>query len=313
MFSLYVFAEATTTTKLTDFGSYGPPWRKIAAAMSTSTSNNSTTPSTNNNNNNNYNSNSSNCIHATSNINNNINYQTATISSSSSNQKTTTATQLSASANTLASMPQHHQQSHNNGGGGGGGSHTTTSSTSCGVATSILPYLSGTHKYPPLLRAMTATSMASSPPHQQDPVLQGYLRKMKTMKKKYFALYGDHFSAMSAMSAGGSGSGGGTLTSASVAAAAAGPSLAARLEYYDTEKKFRTRTSKPKRCIELKTCFNINRRQDTKHKFVLALYTKEDCFGIVFDTESLLNTWLKQLQMLRGGKGSPFGEYHLLF
>ncbi|KAL7739355.1 hypothetical protein ACLKA6_003963 [Drosophila palustris] len=69
---------------------------------------------------------------------------------------------------------------------------------------------------------------------------------------------------------------------------------AARLEYYDTEKKFMQKAD-PKRVIYLKSCFNINRRIDTKHKFVLALSSREGGFGIVLNSESDLRKWLDSL------------------
>lgn len=99
-------------------------------------------------------------------------------------------------------------------------------------------------------------------------VLQGYLKKQKTMKKKYFALVSDN------------------------------GEKPARLEYYDSEKKFRTRFGHPKRSITLRSCFHISRRLDTKQKYVIALYTKEDSFCIVMENETELNKWLKALQML---------------
>ncbi|WAR16560.1 IRS1-like protein, partial [Mya arenaria] len=67
-----------------------------------------------------------------------------------------------------------------------------------------------------------------------DIVKQGLLKKLKTMKKKYFIL---------------------RSTSSS------GPS---RLDYYDSEKKFKT-GHLPKRSIHLFKCFNINKKID-KHK-----------------------------------------------
>ncbi|XP_030383370.1 insulin receptor substrate 1 [Scaptodrosophila lebanonensis] len=99
-------------------------------------------------------------------------------------------------------------------------------------------------------------------------VLSGYQKKLKTMKKKYFVLYKE--------------------TS----------NNAARLEYYDNEKKFHQRLE-AKRVIYLKNCFNINRRFDTKHKFVLALSSREGGFGIVLDTESDLQKWLDSLLSLQ--------------
>ncbi len=110
-------------------------------------------------------------------------------------------------------------------------------------------------------KTMTATTTV------KNVVLHGYLKKLKTMKKKYFVLYSDG-------------------------------EKPARLEYYDTEKKFRARHGNPKRTIVLKSCFHISKRLDTKHKFVISLYTKDDCFCIVFDTEAELNLWLQSLLSL---------------
>lgn len=100
-------------------------------------------------------------------------------------------------------------------------------------------------------------------------VLQGYLKKQKTMKKKYFVLVSDN-----------------------------NGEKPARLEYYDSEKKFRSRFGHPKRSIGLRQCFHISRRLDTKQKYVIALYTREDSFCIVMENESEMNKWLKSLQTL---------------
>ncbi|XP_021930938.1 insulin receptor substrate 1 isoform X3 [Zootermopsis nevadensis] len=108
-------------------------------------------------------------------------------------------------------------------------------------------------------------------------VKMGYLRKLKTMKKRFFILRGDSSEA------------------------------SARLEYYEDEKKWKKNHS-PRRAISLKTCFNINRRQDTKHKYVIALYTKDDCFGLVLDSEEELEDWLKALLSLQYGEDIVDGE-----
>lgn len=117
-------------------------------------------------------------------------------------------------------------------------------------------------------------------------VLSGNLRKLKTMKKKFFVLYRN------------------------------APNRPARLEYFDSEKKYRLHASHPKRSIRLEACFNINRRTDTKHKCVIALYTNEDCFCIVCDNEQELELWLHKMLSLQNNKdenGEPpkpaFGEY----
>ncbi|KAI0220233.1 Insulin receptor substrate 1-B [Lamellibrachia satsuma] len=65
----------------------------------------------------------------------------------------------------------------------------------------------------------------------------------------------------------------------------------ARLEYYDSEKKFNMDTV-PKRVIQLKSCFSINAKSDKKNKYAIALYTKDDCFSIVCDTEKERSEWL---------------------
>ncbi|XP_001992936.2 insulin receptor substrate 1 isoform X2 [Drosophila grimshawi] len=99
-------------------------------------------------------------------------------------------------------------------------------------------------------------------------VLSGFQKKLKTMKKKFFVLYKETNNG------------------------------AARLEYYDTEKKFLQKTA-PKRVIDLKSCFNINRRFDTKHKFVLALASRDGGFGIVLNSENDLRKWLDNLLILQ--------------
>lgn len=99
--------------------------------------------------------------------------------------------------------------------------------------------------------------------------LQGYLKKQKTMKKKYFVLVSNN------------------------------GEKPARLEYYDSEKKFRARFGHPKRSIVLKSCFHISQRLDTKQKFVIALYTREDSFCIVMENECEMSKWLDALQTLR--------------
>ena len=116
-------------------------------------------------------------------------------------------------------------------------------------------------------------------------VLQGIYRKLKTNKKKYFVLFSDS------------------------------GEQPARIEYYDSEKKFRTRKEPAKRSIVLKECFHINKRVDTKYKYVISIYTKDDCFCIIFESESDQNRWLKAMQTLvanddnsDGDKRTSFGE-----
>ncbi|XP_064213373.1 insulin receptor substrate 1 isoform X3 [Tribolium castaneum] len=108
-------------------------------------------------------------------------------------------------------------------------------------------------------------------------VRSGYLKKLKTSRKKFFVLRAETADA------------------------------SARLEYYDSERKFNNGLP-PKRSIPLKNCFNINKRLDTKHKHVIALYTKDDCFCVVLDNDDDLDSWLKALLKLQHGEEVVDGE-----
>lgn len=124
-----------------------------------------------------------------------------------------------------------------------------------------------------------ASSVASLPPHghRGEVVKTGNLKKLKTNKKKYFVLRCES------------------------------ADYPARLEYYDSEKKFKAH-QQPKRSISLKACFNINRRTDMKPKYVIALYTKDDCFCIVLESEEEREAWLKALWALQDGDDVTDGE-----
>ncbi|XP_052763258.1 uncharacterized protein LOC128205563 [Mya arenaria] len=116
-----------------------------------------------------------------------------------------------------------------------------------------------------------------------DIVKQGLLKKLKTMKKKYFIL---------------------RSTSSS------GPS---RLDYYDSEKKFKT-GHLPKRSIHLFKCFNINKKID-KHKSVISIFEGTECFSVIADSEEEQEDWLSKLleyqnEYLPDGEGpKPHFEY----
>ncbi|KAG8035583.1 hypothetical protein G9C98_001011 [Cotesia typhae] len=110
----------------------------------------------------------------------------------------------------------------------------------------------------------------------------GHLRKsgslisgLKPLKKKYFVLRGDS------------------------------PGHPACLEYYDNKKKFDNK-QQPKRTITMKSCYNINRRNDTKHKHVIALYTKDGCFSLILDSDKDVDDWLTAMLLLSGDV--PDGE-----
>ncbi|GAA6089859.1 insulin receptor substrate 2-B [Tachysurus ichikawai] len=116
----------------------------------------------------------------------------------------------------------------------------------------------------------------------------GYLRKQKHGHKRFFVLR---------------------------SASRSGPS---RLEYYDSEKKFRSclrsvaaasstgatataaaaSASPPKRVIYLYQCFTVNKRADSKNKHLIALYTKDEYFAIVAENEQEQEDWYLALSDL---------------
>lgn len=120
---------------------------------------------------------------------------------------------------------------------------------------------------------LTTTTMSSSrslvSPSGGPVIRSGHLRKLKTLKKKFFILRGE------------------------------APNYPACLEYYDSKKKFDSKQP-PKRSISLHSCFNINKRGDTKHKHVISLYTKDECFSLILDSEKDLEEWLNEMLVLQG-------------
>ncbi|KAM9204339.1 insulin receptor substrate 2 isoform 3-T3 [Mergus octosetaceus] len=111
----------------------------------------------------------------------------------------------------------------------------------------------------------------------------GYLRKQKHGHKRFFVLRGP---------GGGEEAGG------------------ARLEYYESEKKWRNKSGAPKRVIALDSCLNINKRADAKHKYLIALYTKDEYFAVAAENEQEQEGWYRALTDLlnegkAAGQGSP--------
>uniref|UniRef100_A0A1A8FXD9 Insulin receptor substrate 2 n=1 Tax=Nothobranchius korthausae TaxID=1143690 RepID=A0A1A8FXD9_9TELE len=64
----------------------------------------------------------------------------------------------------------------------------------------------------------------------------------------------------------------------------------ARLEYYESEKKWRNKSA-AKRVITLDSCLCVNKRADAKHKYLIALYTKDEYFAVAADTEQEQDSW----------------------
>ncbi|KAL4656569.1 insulin receptor substrate 2-like [Arapaima gigas] len=71
----------------------------------------------------------------------------------------------------------------------------------------------------------------------------------------------------------------------------------ARLEYYENEKKWRNKSA-AKRVISLGSCLNINKRADAKHKYLIALYTKDEYFAVAADNEEEQENWYSVLTNL---------------
>ncbi|XP_060779809.1 insulin receptor substrate 2-B [Neoarius graeffei] len=146
--------------------------------------------------------------------------------------------------------------------------------------------------------AMAVNTGAAAPDGLDDIRKCGYLRKQKHGHKRFFVLR---------------------------SASRSGPS---RLEYYDSEKKFRSSlrsaaaaaasssssssstgtaaaSASPKRVIYLYQCFTVNKRADSKNKHLIALYTKDEYFAIVAENEQEQEDWYLALSdLMNEGKKS---------
>ncbi|XP_032870592.1 insulin receptor substrate 1-B-like [Amblyraja radiata] len=107
---------------------------------------------------------------------------------------------------------------------------------------------------------------------------------------------------------------------------------AARLEYYESEKKFRARgpgggggggggggaggsgagaggagaatSPAPKRALPLNGCLNVNKRADSRCKYLLALYTRDTCLAVAADSPQEQDSWYRAiLQLITPGTG----------
>ncbi|XP_042333876.1 insulin receptor substrate 4 [Sceloporus undulatus] len=124
----------------------------------------------------------------------------------------------------------------------------------------------------------------------------GYLRKQKHGHKRYFVLRAESRLAP------------------------------ARLEYYDSEKKFKSSVRAaaasaaasganaalccppPKRVIPLYQCFTVSRRADAKHKHIVALYTKDEYFAMVAENEAEQDGWYQAISELMSQSKRGFSE-----
>ncbi|XP_041840987.1 insulin receptor substrate 1-B [Melanotaenia boesemani] len=103
----------------------------------------------------------------------------------------------------------------------------------------------------------------------------GYLRKQKSMHRRYFVLR---------------------------AASERGP---ARLEYYESEKKFRGKAPVPKKVVALETCFNINKRADSKNKHMIVLYTRAESFAVAAENDTDQDEWYQAMVDLQCKSKNP--------
>ncbi|XP_038287379.1 insulin receptor substrate 2 isoform X4 [Canis lupus familiaris] len=118
----------------------------------------------------------------------------------------------------------------------------------------------------------------------------GYLRKQKHGHKRFFVLRGPGDEA------------------AATAGGVPAPQPP-RLEYYESEKKWRSKAGAPKRVIALDCCLNINKRADAKHKYLIALYTRDEYFAVAAENEQEQEGWYRALTDLlsegRAGDAPP--------
>ncbi|XP_062813671.1 insulin receptor substrate 1 [Anolis carolinensis] len=109
--------------------------------------------------------------------------------------------------------------------------------------------------------------------------LCGYLRKQKSHRRRFFVLR---------------------------CASDRGP---ARLEYYESEKKFRAQPPRPKRAIPLSSALNVNKREDARHRHLVVLYGRQGTFGVAAESPEEQQAWYAAMVELRNkGLGSPGGS-----
>ncbi|XP_067903332.1 insulin receptor substrate 2-A-like [Heterodontus francisci] len=121
--------------------------------------------------------------------------------------------------------------------------------------------------------ATATTSTSTTMDCYEDVKKYGYMRKQKHGHKRFFVLKGQSH---------------------------LGP---ARLEYYDSEKKWRNRSNAPKRVILLYQCFTVSRRADAKSKYLVALYTKDEYFAMVAENDQEQESWYLAIsELMNEGK-----------
>ncbi|KAJ6654881.1 hypothetical protein lerEdw1_006352 [Lerista edwardsae] len=109
-------------------------------------------------------------------------------------------------------------------------------------------------------------------PPLPDVHLCGYLRKPKSQHRRYFVLR---------------------------RASEGGP---ARLEYYESEKKFRAGGpgARPKRSFPLASALSISKRADGRHRHLVVLYGRDGTFGVAAEDGDQQQAWYAALVELHG-------------
>nr|XP_032618831.1 insulin receptor substrate 1-like [Chelonoidis abingdonii] len=127
---------------------------------------------------------------------------------------------------------------------------------------------------------------AGSSPPMADVRLCGHLRKQKSQRRRFFVLR---------------------------APSERGP---ARLEYYESQKKFGAGGSRPKRSFSLASALNISKRADARHQHLIVLYGPDRTFGLAAESAEQQEDWYRAMVELRAtglsqpgsGAASPFRE-----
>ena len=70
----------------------------------------------------------------------------------------------------------------------------------------------------------------------------------------------------------------------------------AKLEYYENERKWKTNGSKPKRTISLQKPWNIDKKKDAKHDYLIVIFTEDEYFTMAADTPEVQENWVLALQ-----------------
>ena len=96
-----------------------------------------------------------------------------------------------------------------------------------------------------------------------DIVMKGNLKKAKTWNKRFFVLKDGN---------------------------------PARLEYYESEKKWKNSTGKPKRRVFLSKPWNIDKKKDSKHDFLIVIFTEDEYITLAADNAEIQNQWINALR-----------------